>query len=49
MEREYKISSIIKIENKNLLRVTKEIKNSPDLSDQQKNILFGFFSVCKSY
>ena len=35
-EREYKSTSIIKIENKNLLRVTKEIQNSSDLSEQQK-------------
>ena len=38
-EREFKSTSIIKIENKNLKRVTKEIQNSPDLNDQQKNIL----------
>ena len=46
-EREYKSTSIIKIENKNLLRVTKEIQNSPDLSDQQKNILFGYINQTK--
>ena len=40
-EREFKSTSIIKIENKNLQRVTKEIQNSPDLNDQQKNILVG--------
>ena len=38
-EREFKSTSIIKIENKNLKRVSKEIQSSPDLNDQQKNIL----------
>ena len=41
-EREFKSTSIIKIENKNLLRTTKEIQNSPDLSDQQKGTLLGY-------
>ena len=41
-EREFKSTSIIKIENKNLQRTTKEIQNSPDLSDQQKAILLGY-------
>ena len=41
-EREFKSTSIIKIENKNLQRTANEIKNSPDLSDQQKNTLIGY-------
>jgi hypothetical protein len=46
-EREFKSTSIIKIENKNLKRVTKEIQNSPDLNDQQKNILVGYIAQTK--
>jgi len=41
-EREFKSTSIIKIENKNLQRTTNEIQNSPDLSDQQKATLVGY-------
>ena len=41
-EREFKSTSIIKIENKNLQRTTNEIQNSPDLSDQQKATLIGY-------
>ena len=43
-EREFKSTSIIKIENKNLQRTTNEIQGSPDLSDQQKNTLVGLYS-----
>ena len=46
-EREFKSTSIIKIENKNLQRTTKEIQNSPDLSDQQKAILLGYIDQTK--
>ncbi len=46
-EREYKSTSIIKIENKNLQKITYEIQNSPDLSDQQKNILVGYIAQTK--
>ena len=46
-EREFKSTSIIKIENKNLQRVTNEIQNSSDLSDQQKSILFGYIAQTK--
>ena len=35
-EREFKSTSIIKIENKNLQKITVEIQNSPELSDKQK-------------
>ena len=41
-EREFKSTSIIKIENKNLQRTTNEIQNSPELSDQQKATLIGY-------
>ena len=47
VEREYKSTSIIKIENKNLQRVTNEIQNSPDLNDQQKNTLVGYIKQTK--
>ncbi len=43
-EREFKSTSIIKIENKNLQKITTEIKNSQDLSTQQKKILVGFIN-----
>jgi hypothetical protein len=46
-EREFKSTSIIKIENKNLQRVTNEIQNSSELSDQQKSILFGYITKTK--
>ena len=36
-EREFKSTSIIKIENKNLKNIANEIRNSNDLNDQQKN------------
>ena len=41
-EREFKSTSIIKIENKNLKNIANEIQNSKDLNDQQKKILIGF-------
>ncbi len=41
-EREFKSTSIIKIENKNLKNVANEIQNSNDLNNQQKKILIGF-------
>ena len=43
-EREYKSTSIIKIENKNLKKISTEIKNSKDLNSQQKSILVGFIN-----
>ena len=43
-EREFKSTSIIKIENKNLQIITKEIQSSPDLSSPQKTTLVGFIS-----
>ena len=47
-EREFKSTSIIKIENKNLQKITVEIQNSPDLNDQQKNILVSYIDQTKS-
>ena len=41
-EREFKSTSIIKIENKNLIKIANEIKVSPDLNDQQKIILVSY-------
>ena len=41
-EREFKSTSIIKIENKNLIKIANEIKGSPDLNDQQKTILVSY-------
>ena len=38
-EREFKSTSIIKIENKNLKNTANEIQNSNDLNNQQKKIL----------
>jgi len=43
-EREFKSTSIIKIENKNLKNIATEIQNSNDLNDQQKKILIGFIN-----
>ena len=40
-EREFKSTSIIKIENKNLKNIANEIQNSNDLNNQQKKILIG--------
>ena len=43
-EREFKSTSIIKIENKNLQIITNEIKSSSDLSSSQKTTLVGFIN-----
>ena len=43
-EREFKSTSIIKIENKNLKKISLEIQNSPDLSSIQKTSLVGFIN-----
>ena len=47
VEREFKSTSIIKIENKNLQRTINEIENSPDLSNQQKTTLLGYLTQTK--
>jgi len=44
-EREFKSTSIIKIENKNLKNIANEIQNSNDLNNQQKKILIGFIDT----
>ena len=41
-EREFKSTSIIKIENKNLSKISNEIQSSQQLNSQQKTILVGF-------
>ena len=41
-EREFKSTSIIKIENKNLKNTANEIQNSNDLNNQQKKVLISF-------
>ncbi len=46
-EREFKSTSIIKIENKNLNKITNEIQNSQDLNIQQKTTLVGFINKTK--
>ena len=43
-EREFKSTSVIKIENENLKKISTEIKNSQILSNQQKITLGGFIS-----
>ena len=43
-EREFKSTSIIKIENKNLQKIGNEIQKSPDLSNQQKKKLLEFLN-----
>ena len=43
-EREFKSTSIIKIENKNLKKISLEIQNSTDLSSIQKTALVGFIN-----
>ncbi len=43
-EREFKSTSIIKIENKNLQIISNEIQSSPDLSNPQKTALVGFIN-----
>jgi taurine transport system permease protein len=46
-EREFKSTSIIKIENKNLQKITAEVQNSPDLTNQQKINLVRFIDKTK--
>ena len=47
-EREFKSTSIIKIENKNLKIISDEIKNANDLNSQQKIILSSFINKTKN-
>ena len=46
-EREFKSTSIIKIENKNLKKITAEVQSSPDLTNQQKINLVRFIDKTK--
>ncbi len=46
-EREFKSTSIIKIENKNLSKISNEIQSSQQLNSQQKTILVGFINKTK--
>jgi taurine transport system permease protein len=46
-EREFKSTSIIKGENKNIEKLANEIKNSPNLSDQNKSELLKFIDKTK--
>ena len=46
-ERELKSTSIIKIENKNLQKITAEVQSSPNLTNQQKINLIGFIDKTK--
>ena len=43
-EREFKSTSIIKIENKNLSKISNEIQGSQQLNSQQKTTLVGFIN-----
>ena len=43
-EREFKSTSVIKIENENLRKIKTEIEVSQDLNKQQRSILFGFIN-----
>ena len=47
-EREFKSTSVIKIENENLRKIKTEIKNSQNLSSQQKSTLLGFINDTKN-
>ena len=44
-EREFKSTSIIKIENKNLSKISNEIQSSQQLNSQQKTTLVGFINL----
>ena len=46
-EREFKSTSIIKSENKNIKKLADEIKNSPNLKDQDKNKLLNLIAKTK--
>ncbi len=46
-EREFKSTSIIKIENKNLQKITAEVQSSTNLTNQQKINLVGFIDETK--
>ena len=47
-EREFKSTSIIKSENKNIARLKNEIQNSKDISEQHRSFLIGLIDKTKS-
>ena len=47
-EREFKSTSIIKAENKNIIKLRNEIKNSNEISEQHRTILIGLIDKTKS-
>ena len=47
-EREFKSTSIIKAENKNIAKLRNEIQNSTEISEQHRTILFGLIDKTKS-
>ena len=47
-EREFKSTSIIKAENKNITKLRNEIQNSNEVSEQHKAILFGLIDKTRS-
>ena len=47
-EREFKSTSIIKAENKNIAKLKNEIQNSKEISEQHRSILIGLIDKTKS-
>jgi taurine transport system permease protein len=47
-EREFKSTSIIKAENKNIAKLKNEIQNSKDISEQHRSFLIGLIDKTKS-
>ena len=47
-EREFKSTSIIKAENKNIIKLKNEIQNSKDISEQHRSFLIGLIDKTKS-
>jgi len=46
-EREFKSTSIIKAENKNIIKLSNEIKNSKEISEQDRTVLLGLIQKTK--
>jgi taurine transport system permease protein len=47
-EREFKSTSIIKAENKNIIKLKNEIQNSKDINEQHRSFLIGLIDKTKS-
>ena len=47
-EREFKSTSIIKAENKNIAKLKNEIQNSKEISEQHRSVLIGLIDKTKS-